>query len=86
MFLLLFLISGLANLSLHGSSPPPPNFRGGGLKISGQNNWWGPEQKIKWGGGAKFKGGPKILGGGGYEPQLYHGCYVKRYPFMLIRF
>ena len=38
----------------HGSSPPPPpNFRGG-LK-----------QKIKLGGGggAKFKGGPKILWG-----------------------
>ena len=47
----------------------PPNFRGD-LKISDQNNWGGPEQKIKFGGGgAKFKGGgPKILGGG-YEPQ-----------------
>ena len=45
----------------HGSSPP--NFRGD-LKISDQNNWGGPEQKIKFGGGgAKFKGGPKILGG-----------------------
>ena len=33
------------------------------LKISDQNNWGGggPEQKIKFG-GAKFKGGPKILG------------------------
>ena len=51
---------------------PPPNFRGGGgLKISGQINWGEREQKIKFGGGAKFKGGPKILGGGGggYEPQ-----------------
>ena len=32
----------------HGSSPS--NFRGGGgLKISDQNNWGGPEQKIKFG-------------------------------------
>ena len=34
---------------IHGSSPP--NFRGD-LKIPNQNNWGGPEQKIKfWGGG-----------------------------------
>ena len=33
---------------IHGSSPP--NFRGG-LKISDQNNWGGPEQKNKFGGG-----------------------------------
>ena len=40
-----------------------PNFRGD-LKISDQNNWGGPEQKInKFGGGTKFKGGPRILGG-----------------------
>ena len=32
---------------IHGSSPP--NFRGD-LKISDQNNWGGPEQKIKFGG------------------------------------
>ena len=37
---------------------------GGGLKISDQNNWGVPEQKIKLGGGAKSEGGPKILGGG----------------------
>ena len=37
----------------------PPNFRGD-LRISDQNNWGGPEQKIKFG------GSPKILGGG-YE-------------------
>ena len=51
----------------HGSSPP--NFRGD-LEISDQKNWEGPEQKIKFrgGGGARFKGGPKILGGG-YKPQ-----------------
>ena len=47
----------------HGSSPPP-NFTGGPLKISDQNNWGGTEQKIKFGGGAKFKGEPKILGMG----------------------
>ena len=28
---------------------PPPNFRGE-LKISDQNNWGGPELKIKFGG------------------------------------
>ena len=44
----------------------PPNFRGI-LKISDQNNFWGPEQKIKFGEGAKFKRGTKILGVGGYE-------------------
>ena len=33
----------------HGSSPP--NFRWGHLKISDQNNWVGPEQKIKFGKG-----------------------------------
>ena len=41
------------------------------LKISDQNNCWGPEEKIKFGGGgvgAKFKGGLKILVGA-YEPQ-----------------
>ena len=52
-------------LSSHGSSPPL--ILGGDLKTSDQNNWGGPEQKIKFGGGgggAKFKGGgPKILGG-----------------------
>ena len=47
----------------HGSSPP--NFRGD-LKISDQNNWGDLSKKIKFrggGGGAKFKGGPKILRG-----------------------
>ena len=40
-----------------------PLILGGNLKISDQKNW-GPEQKIKFGGGgAKFKGGPKILWG-----------------------
>ena len=32
----------------------PPTFRGD-LKISDQNNWEEPEQKIKFGEGAKFK-------------------------------
>ena len=45
----------------HGSSPP--NFRGV-LKISDQNNWGGPEQKLNLG-GAKSKGGPKSLEGRG---------------------
>ena len=34
--------------------PPPPILGGGDLKISDQNNWEGPEQKIKLRGGAKF--------------------------------
>ena len=41
-----------------------PLILAGDLKISDQNNWGGPEQKIKFGAGAKFKGGPKILEGG----------------------
>ena len=45
------------------ASPPPP-ILGGDLKISGQNNWGGGlSKKLNLGGGAKFKGGPKILGG-----------------------
>ena len=32
------------------AAPPPPNFRGD-LKILDQNNWEGPEQKIKFGEG-----------------------------------
>ena len=40
----------------------PPNFRGD-LKFSYQNNWEGPEQKNKFGGGElNFRGGA-------YEPQ-----------------
>ena len=68
----------------HGSSSPlPPPILGGDLKISDQNNWGGGGG----GGWAKNKiwGGPKILGGA-CEPQLYHGCCVKRYSFMLLRF
>ena len=47
----------------HGSSspppPPPPPILGGDLKSSDQNNWegGGAEQKIKFGGGTKFKEG-----------------------------
>ena len=37
------------------ASPPLILGGGGGCpKISDQNNWQGPEQKIKFGGGAKF--------------------------------
>ena len=35
----------------------------GGLKISDQNNWRGPEQKIKLGGELNLRGGAIILGG-----------------------
>ena len=31
-----------------------PLILGGDLKISDQNNWGGPEQKIKFGGDLKF--------------------------------
>ena len=37
-----------------------PNFRGD-IKISDQNNWGGPEQKIKFGVELNFRGA--------YEPQ-----------------
>ena len=53
-------------VKLHTVAALPPILEGD-LKISRQNNWGGPEQKIKFGGGgwgAKFKEGPKILGGG----------------------
>ena len=35
--------------------------------------------------GPKFKGRPKILAGA-YEPPWCHGCCVKRYSFMFVRF
>ena len=41
----------------HGSSPP--NFRGD-QKSSDQNNWGGPEQKIKLGGELNLRGGLKF--------------------------
>ena len=51
----MYLLNDLKNFVEHGSSPPP-NFKGGDLKISDQNNWeGGPEQKIKL-----------FLGGGAY--------------------
>ena len=53
---LLFLI--YINDLPNGLSPPPPppsNFRGD-LKISGQNNWGGPEQKNKFGRGLNLRG------------------------------
>ena len=61
----------------------PTNLRGD-LKISDQNNWGDLSKKLNLE-GAKFKGGPKILGGT-YEPQLCHGHCVKRYSFMFVRF
>ena len=62
-----------------------PKILGGDLKISEQNNWGEPEQKNTFGGWAKFKGGPNILGGA-YEPQWYHGRYVKIYSFIFVGF
>ena len=52
---------GMVIMIMVAAPPPSPNYRGQ-LKISDQNNWGGPEQKIKFVGVAKFKGGPKILG------------------------
>ena len=44
---------------------------GGDLKISDQNNWGGPNQKIKFGGAElNFR-----EGGGGYEHRWYGGSY-----------
>ena len=40
----------------------PPNFRGGDLKISGQNNWGGPEQKNKFWGELKLRRNLKFQG------------------------
>ena len=52
-----------------------PPILGGDLKISDQNNWGRPEQKIKFGGelnlrgDLKFIGGPmNIVGKGGHTP------------------
>ena len=45
-----------------------PQFQGGPKNFR-PKSLGGPEQKTQFGGGAKFKGGSKILGGGGYEPQ-----------------
>ena len=42
---------------MHGSSPPPLPILGGDLKISDQNNWGGPEEKIKFGGKLNLRGG-----------------------------
>ena len=43
--------------TVHGSSPP--NFRGD-LKISDQNNWGGPEQKVKFLGELNLRGDLKF--------------------------
>ena len=43
--------------------PLPPVLGGRDLKISDQNYWGDLSKKLNLGGGAKFKGGPKILGG-----------------------
>ena len=43
-------------LLIHGSSPPPTNFRGGDLKISDENNWRGGDlsKKLNLRGDLKF--------------------------------
>ena len=47
------------------AAPPPPIL--GDLKISDQNNWGRPEQKLKFGGELNLRGDLKF--GGAYEPQ-----------------
>ena len=39
---------------------PPPPILGEDLKISDQNNWGGPEQKIKFGGKLNLRGDLKF--------------------------
>ena len=53
-----FVTSTIARYSLRPPPPPPPNFRGD-LKISDQNNWEGPDQKIKFGGERNLRGAYK---------------------------
>ena len=46
------------------ATSPPPDFFGGALKISDQNNWGGGDLSKNLNlGEARFKGGPQILGG-----------------------
>ena len=77
------------------AAPPPPNFRGD-LKILDQNNWEGPEQKIKFGEGGglnlrgdlKFYGGPmNIVGEGGHTPPLSRSTppFLRFPPFLTIQ-
>ena len=56
----------------------PPNFRED-LKISDQNNWGDLSKKLNF-------GGRELNFRGAYEPQWCHGCCVKRYSFMFVRF
>ena len=44
-----------------------PQFQGGPKNFR-PKSLGGPEQKTQFGGGAKFKGGSKILGGGAMNP------------------
>ena len=51
---LLFRVKANSSKGNHGSRPPPPPLppiEGGDLKISDQNDWEEPQQKIKFGGG-----------------------------------
>ena len=60
-----FFFQRIPGFSMVAAPPLPPQK--GDLKISGQNKWGGPEQKIKFVGKLNFRDG------GGYEPQLCHG-------------
>ena len=42
------------------AAPPNPPIFGGDLKISGQNNWGGPEQKTKFAGELHLWGDQKV--------------------------
>ena len=70
-------------LLIHGISPPLILGGRGDLKISDQNNWGDLSKKLNLG-EAKFKGGPKILGGEAYERSWYKGAYLPPPPFLEI--
>ena len=60
-----------------------PLILGMDLNISDQNNWGGPEQKINFLGGVKFKGGPKLLGGA-MKPDDAMDVLLKDIPLCLL--
>ena len=57
-----------------------PLILGGGLKISDQNNWGGPEQKIKFVGEINLTGGLYIVGKGVHTPP-----FLRLTPFLEIQ-
>ena len=69
--------------------PPPPILGGGDVKVSDQNNWGDLSKKLIYfflGGGAEFKGEPKILGGGSRAMNPNDVMVVVLKDILLIRF